>query len=616
MRIHSLKPLLANQIAAGEVVERPAAVVKELIENSLDAGADEIYVTLNKGGKSLIKVRDNGIGIHRDDLILALMPHATSKIRELPDLDGISTLGFRGEALASISAVAWVILHSKYHAEELAWQISVQDADVEPQISPSSHPQGTTVEVHDLFARVPARRKFLRSEKTEFEHILEVVNRLALANFGVQFHLTHNEKTILQLPAAISATEKEHRLSKALGKAFLGQSLYIEVENVGMRLQGWIGLPQYTRSQPDQQYFYVNRRLIKDKLISHALRQAYHDVLYQARQPVYVLYLELNPTQVDVNVHPTKAEVRFREGRLIHDFVFSAVQRVLAETKPKPKPVNYEVLPASQCYISEPVRRPMVQTEMQLYQNLRNSQAGLQEKSAEREEQAVCEPLAFKAPQEAISFSQPTAKEIEPKPLFQEKATPLLGFALAQLHEVYILAENEEGLVLVDMHAAHERIVYEEMKHKQQCQNIEAQLLAVPLSISVSEREAACAEQHLEYLQRLGISCERLGPEALIVRSCPALLLEADLGLILRDILADILEYGQSRHGEEMMEASLAKMACHAAIRANRQLAIPEMNALLRAIENTERSNQCNHGRPTWTQLSMKALDKLFLRGR
>lgn len=598
MRIHRLSPLVANQIAAGEVVERPAAVVKELIENSLDASASVISVDIGRGGKSLIKVRDDGLGIHKEDLFLALKSHATSKIGELADLEKIVSLGFRGEALASIGAVSRLTLRSKYHAEELAWQICSNPGDKELQISPSAHPQGTTVEAQELFFNTPARRKFLRTENTEFSHIEEVVKRLSLANFPVQFNLTHNDKSIFQLPPATTTAEKEYRLSKVLGKTFLSHALAIEIENAGMRLQGWIGEPQSARSQADQQYFYVNQRLVKDKLISHAIRQAYQDVLYHGRQPVYVLYLTVDPALVDVNVHPTKAEVRFREGRLIHDFIFSAIHRILAGTKPQFKPVQYEMPTTSHAYISEPEAtsqyRSLTQTEMQLYRDLHPA--------------PVSHPI--ESPVLASMAAEKSAAAIVEEPV------PPLGFALAQLHNVYILAENQEGLVLVDMHAAHERIVYEKMKRDLPHQPFETQLLLVPITISVSEREASCAEHYAEFLERVGIACERLGPETLALRKIPILLLEADMGASLRDILADLLEYGQTRRVEESIEMCLAKMACYAAVRANRRLTLHEMNALLREIEKTERSNQCNHGRPTWMPLSMKALDRLFLRGR
>ncbi len=593
MRIHSLSKVVANQIAAGEVVERPAAVVKELIENSLDANARVISIDIDKGGISLIRVRDDGLGIHKEDLLLALNSHATSKISTLADLEKIVSFGFRGEALASIGAVSRLTLSSKYHNEDTAWQIQKSVSDETLQLIPTAHPQGTTVEARELFFNTPARRKFLRTENTEFSHIEEIVKRLSLANFQVQFNLTHNDKPVFQLPFAHSLTEKEHRLAKVLGKAFLSQALAIEIENVGMRLHGWISEPQYARSQADQQYFYVNQRLVKDKLISHAIRQAYHDVLYQGRQPIYVLYFELDPALVDVNVHPTKAEVRFREGRLIHDFIFSAIHRALANTKPQVKPVKYELPATSPGYISAPYPvssyRSLTQKEMELYRELHAD------------------------PQPSV-LSTASLEQVDP--IVTQQTMPPLGFALAQLHNIYILAENEQGLMLVDMHAAHERILYEQMKEHFDQQMFESQLLLTPISVAVSEREAGCAEQYAELISQLGISCERLGPETLVLRKVPALLSNTDIAALVSDILADLLEYGHSRRVMESIEACLSKMACHGAVRANRRLTIPEMNALLRQIEKTERSNQCNHGRPTWILLSVKDLDRLFLRGR
>lgn len=615
MRIHALTPLLANQIAAGEVVERPSAVVKELVENSLDSGASLIAIDIVKGGKSRIKVRDNGLGIHKDDLMLALKSHATSKIANLDDLENVVSFGFRGEALASISAVSRLTLQSKYENDELAWQIAGQGIDDALSITPTAHPQGTTVQVDDLFFNTPARRKFLRTDNTEFSHIEEVIKRLSLANFSVQFQFTHNDKTVFQLPPATTLAEKEHRLAKVLGKTFLSHVLAIEIENAGMRLHGWIGEPQCARSQADQQYFYVNQRLVKDKLLGHAIRQAYQDVLYQGRQPVYVLYLDLDPALVDVNVHPAKAEVRFREGRLVHDFIFSAIHRVLADTQPKShdpaEPIRVASMPS---WHAPPI---MPQTPSALYQPCRDE--GSDTRVTEppptpyRASTSVEMELYRRLHEPALPQTATIDAILQTEPVM---AMPPLGFALAQLHHIYILAENQQGLILVDMHAAHERILYEQMKENFANQTLQSQLLLPPLSVAVSEREANCAEQQSEFLQQCGIECERLGAETLVLRKVPVLLINHDMAKGLRDILADLLEYDQTRRVEENIFACLSKMACHGAVRANRRLTLPEMNALLRQIETTERSNQCNHGRPTWVALSMLALDKLFLRGR
>lgn len=621
MRIHTLPPLLANQIAAGEVVERPSAAVKELVENSLDSGASLITIDVVKGGKSRITVRDNGLGIHKDDLMLALKSHATSKIVNLDDLENVVSFGFRGEALASISAVSRLTLQSKYERNELAWQVTGQGTGDTLSITPIAHPQGTTVQVDDLFFNTPARRKFLRTDNTEFSHIEEVIKRLSLANFSVQFQLTHNDKTVFQLPPATTLVEKEHRIAKILGKTFLSHALAIEIENAGMSLRGWIGEPQCARSQADQQYFYVNQRLVKDKLLGHAIRQAYQDVLYQGRQPVYVLYLDLDPALVDVNVHPTKAEVRFREGRLVHDFIFSAIHRVLADTQPKShhqaKPIRVASMPSW----NAPPTTPLIPSVA--YQPCHEG-----EESDNLVAEPFTTPYRASTPVEVELYRRlhekvlPQATEVNvilqaDEPISENvTAMPPLGFALAQLHHIYILAENQQGLILVDMHAAHERILYEQMKENFANQTLQSQLLLPPLSVAVSEREANCAEQQAEFLQQCGIECERLGAETLVLRKVPVLLINNDMAKGLRDILADLLEYDQTRRVEDNIFACLSKMACHAAVRANRRLTLPEMNALLRQIETTERSNQCNHGRPTWVALSMLALDKLFLRGR
>lgn len=585
MRIQKLSSLLANQIAAGEVIERPASVVKELLENSLDAGADKIDLEIEQGGARLIRVRDNGGGIHPDDLLLALNRHATSKIKELDDLEKIYTLGFRGEALASISSVSRLLLMSAIQNHS-AWQIMAHGTEAEPEVSPAAHPAGTTVEVRDLFFNTPARKKFLRTEKTEFEHIDELLKRVALSCFSVDFTLKHNQKLVRQYRAAHSDVERAQRVASLCGTAFVDNALKIEADAAGMKLFGWVGLPTFSRAQADLQYFYVNGRMVKDKLVNHAVRQAYHDVLYGHRHPAFVLFLEIAPEQVDVNVHPTKHEVRFRDSRLVHDFIYRRLHDVLADIRPAatvaaPAPVLAPEKQYSHPTITEQRSMPFkVQEQMAVYQQLH-------------------EPLPMVAAPQTI----PT--EI-----------PVLGFALAQLRNIYILAENTEGLVLVDMHAAHERVLYEQLKKNVAERKLVAQPLLIPLTVHLSEREVNAIEQQQETFQRLGMELSRVSQETIVVRQVPDLLRDSALEQLIRDIAADLVVDENSNRIDEKMNQLLGTMACHAAVRAQRKLTIPEMNALLRAMENTEHSGSCNHGRPTWTKLSLDDLDKLFLRGR
>ncbi|WP_301151717.1 DNA mismatch repair endonuclease MutL [Metapseudomonas otitidis] len=622
-RIHLLSPRLANQIAAGEVVERPASVIKELLENSLDAGARRIDVEVEQGGVKLLRVRDDGCGIPSDDLPLALARHATSKIRDLDDLERVMSLGFRGEALASISSVARLTMTSRTADADQAWQVETEGRDMEARVQPAAHPVGTSVEVRDLFFNTPARRKFLRAEKTEFEHLQEVIRRLALARFDVAFHLRHNGKTVFALHEARDEVSRARRVASVCGSAFLEQALPIQVERNGLHLWGWVGLPTFSRSQADLQYFYVNGRMVRDKLVVHAVRQAYRDVLYNGRHPTFVLFLELDPAAVDVNVHPTKHEVRFREGRTVHDFLYGTLHRALGEVRPE----DQLAAPAAVA----PVVRPTgleagefgPQGEMSLAANVL--------------ERPVAEP-AWRPTASSGGYAPPTRPAgpvgtAEAQAAYREYFAPLpdsvpvslpesqgdvppLGYALAQLKGIYILAENAQGLVLVDMHAAHERITYERLKIAMASEGLKGQPLLVPESLAVSQREADCAEEHAAWFQRLGFELQRLGPESLAIRQTPALLKQAEASQLVRDVLSDLLEYGTSDRIQAHLNELLATMACHGAVRANRRLTVPEMNGLLRDMEQTERSGQCNHGRPTWTQLGMDDLDKLFLRGR
>ncbi|MGH8352827.1 MAG: DNA mismatch repair endonuclease MutL [Pseudomonas sp.] len=619
-RIQLLSPRLANQIAAGEVVERPASVIKELLENSLDSGARRIEVDVEQAGIKLLRVRDDGGGISADDLPLALARHATSKIRELEDLERVMSLGFRGEALASISSVARLTLTSRTPEAEQAWQVETEGRDMAPRVQPAAHPVGTSVEVRDLFFNTPARRKFLRAEKTEFDHLQEVIKRLALARFDVAFHLRHNGKSVLTLHEAADDLARARRVGAVCGPAFLEQALPIEVERNGLHLWGWVGLPTFSRSQADLQYFYVNGRMVRDKLVAHAVRQAYRDVLYNGRHPTFVLFLEVDPAVVDVNVHPTKHEVRFRDGRMVHDFLYGTLHRALGEVRPE----DQLAAPAAVAGMLRPSGQEAgefgPQGEMSLAANLlerpaaestwRSPGAGYQ---APRPGPALPTAEAQGAYREYFSPLPTTAAAALPD---SQGDVPPLGYALAQLKGIYILAENVQGLVLVDMHAAHERITYERLKTAMASEGLRGQPLLVPESIAVSQREADCAEEHGSWFQRLGFELQRLGPESLAIRQIPALLKQAEATRLVGDVLADLLEYGTSDRIQAHLNELLGTMACHGAVRANRRLSLPEMNALLRDMEHTERSGQCNHGRPTWTQLGMDDLDKLFLRGR
>ncbi len=623
-RIELLSPRLANQIAAGEVVERPASVIKELLENSLDSGAARIDVDVELGGTKLLRVRDDGSGIAADDLPLALARHATSKIRELEDLESVMSMGFRGEALASISSVARLTLTSRTADAEQAWQVETEGRDMAPRVQPAAHPVGTSVEVRDLFFNTPARRKFLKAEKTEFDHLQEVVKRLALARFDVAFHLRHNGKSVLALHEAHDETARARRVAAVCGSAFLEQALPIEIERNGLRMWGWVGLPTFSRSQADLQYFYVNGRAVRDKLVAHAVRQAYRDVLFNGRHPTFVLFLEIDPLVVDVNVHPTKHEVRFRDGRMVHDFLYGTLHRALGEVRPE----DQLAAPAAVAGMLRPTGQAAgefgPQNEMSLSANLlerpadnvwRSPGSGYQGGySAPTPSQGL--PMAETQGVYREYFA-PLANGAAPVALPESGGDiPPLGYALAQLKGVYILAENAVGMVLVDMHAAHERIMYERLKIAMASEGLSGQPLLVPESIAVSQREADCAEEHATWFQRLGFELQRLGPETLAIRQIPALLKQAEANRLVHDVVADLMEYGTSDRIQAHLNELLGTMACHGAVRANRRLTIPEMNGLLRDMESTERSGQCNHGRPTWTQLGMDDLDKLFMRGR
>ena len=605
--IRILEPRLANQIAAGEVVERPASVVKEAVENSLDAGAARIEIDVEAGGTRLIRIRDDGAGIVGKDLTLALARHATSKIDSIEDLEAVQSLGFRGEALASIASVSRLTLTSNtVETSAQGQQAFCEGRDMAVSVKPAPHPRGTTLEVRDLFYNTPARRKFLRSEKTEFGHLHEVVKRQALSRPEVTFVLRHNGKQTLQLNEASSDTEQRRRVASICGTDFAEHTVAIERQAGPMRLWGWVAEPTFSRSQADLQYFFVNGRVIRDKLVSHAIRQAYRDVLFHGRHPAFVLFLELDPAGIDVNVHPTKHEVRFRDSRGVHDFLFGTLSRALADVRPG------QTTPAmSSVHGDEGAFQPAM--------NLASggSPVPLGSLAQVLPSGGDVSHSDFASSGQASRWRQVSTGEAA-QPDFTQASSeiPPLGFAVAQLHGIYILAENQHGLILVDMHAAHERITYERLKQAREGSGITRQPLLVPLTMAVSNREAAIAAEQSEELALLGVLIEATGEESVVCRELPAALKDADAEALVRDVLSDLLEFGTSDRIASSLDELLSTLACHTSVRANRRLTLPEMNGLLRDMEETERSGQCNHGRPTWVQLGMSELDKLFLRGR
>lgn len=609
-RIHALPPELVNQIAAGEVIERPASVVKELVENSIDAGATRVEVDVEDGGARLIRVRDDGGGIDPDDLPLAITAHATSKIASFDDLERVGTLGFRGEALPSIASVSRFALASRTAGGSAAWRIEVDGGRPSPP-KPAQHPVGTVVEVRDLFYNVPARRKFLRAERTEFGYIDDLIRSIALARAEVEFRLVNNGKPLRLLRPVRGDGDWQRRVGDVLGSDFVEQSLRVDHAAAGLRLHGWVGLPTASRSQADQQYFHVNGRLVRDRLVAHAVRQAYADVLFHGRHPAFVLFLELDPALVDVNVHPAKHEVRFRESRLVHDFLYRTLDEALSATRAG------QALPAPAA-ASAATSAAGAAPAWPQYRQQGGLGLGVREPLADYAALLGAAPSVAAVPLDATAAA---IGRFEPRiggvaAADGEAEIPPLGFALAQLHGVYILAENAQGLVLVDMHAAHERITYEKLKQAQAGEGIRAQQLLVPLTLALSEREAAAVEEHAERFAALGFEVVRSGPQGALVRRVPLLLEGSDVARLVRDVIADFLAQGSSRRIEEAGNEILATMACHGSVRANRRLGLPEMNALLREMERTERSGQCNHGRPTTVLLGMGDLDRLFLRGR
>ncbi|GKS70086.1 DNA mismatch repair protein MutL [Nitrosomonas sp. PY1] len=611
--IKLLPDLLINQIAAGEVVERPSSVLKEILENSLDAGAQKIHVQLLQGGVKQIRVIDNGIGIAKNELALALMRHSTSKISTLDDLHKIASLGFRGEALASIAAVSRLTLASYQHGDDYAWQIHVDGDSVSP-VAPSSLSMGTTLTISDLFFNIPARRKFLKSEATEFSHCDEVFKRISLSASSVEFFLQHNGKTRRLLHPATPA----QRIAAILGEEFAQCAVWADEKSEAIQLQGMVALPAYARSSREAQYFFVNKRFVSDKLISHALREAYRDILHLDRYPAFVLFLEIDPEMVDVNVHPTKTEVRFREPRAVHQFIFHTINKALSVPNTQKKQntdtaiglkhrdvsgtshagsslSNYSLL----CHDNRP--RQLFQPE-QIYQSIYDNRSS--------------DPSLYLGEKDKLLDEAKTTGELNSFVASVKEESFALGFALGQLQGIYILAQNKQGLVVVDMHAAHERVMYEKLKSVFDQQVVPTQSLLIPVTFHASSVEMSLAEENVDLFDRLGFEIAPFSPTALVVRKIPAILSDADIVQLAHDLLKEIGDYGASQVLTARRNETLATMACHGAVRANRKLTIEEMNQLLREMEVTERVDQCNHGRPTWFEITVAELDKMFMRGK
>ncbi|HID7840775.1 DNA mismatch repair endonuclease MutL [Stenotrophomonas maltophilia] len=626
--IRPLPEILINQIAAGEVVERPASVVKELVENAIDAGASRVDIDLEEGGVRLIRIRDNGSGIAPEQLPLAVSRHATSKIADLDDLESVATLGFRGEALPSIASVSRFTLSSRRAHDEHGSALQIEGGKI-GEVTPRAHAPGTTVEVRELFYNVPARRKFLRAERTELGHIEEWLRSLALARPDVELRVSHNGKASRRYKPGDLYSDA--RLAETLGEDFANQAVRVDHSGAGLRLHGWIAQPHYSRASADQQYLYVNGRSVRDRSVAHAVKMAYGDVLYHGRQPAYVLFLELDPTRVDVNVHPAKHEVRFRDSRLVHDFVYRTLKDALADTRAG---MSAQEIGAGPVHPVDAAAAPMASSAGASGFGLARGPApgagsggGGGGFSGWRSQQPLGLQVADAPAAYAALYAAPAGAErgaaLPPMPTENglpvtsaDAGVPPLGYAIAQLHGIYILAENAEGLIVVDMHAAHERIGYERLKNAHDGIGLQSQPLLVPITLAVGEREADTAESEAETLAALGFEVTRAGPGSLHVRSIPALLAHAEPEGLLRDVLTDLREHGQSRRVASARDELLSTMACHGAVRANRRLTVPEMNALLRDMEITERSGQCNHGRPTWARFSLAEIDRWFLRGR
>jgi len=604
MPIRILPDQLIHQIAAGEVVERPASVIKELVENSLDAGATQIEVEIEEGGVKLCRVRDNGCGINQDELALAITRHATSKIADIADLERVATLGFRGEALPSIASVSRMRVTSRAANHDRAFAVSVDNGTITAPV-PAAGQVGTTVEVRDLFFNVPARRKFLRAERTELQHLTRQLERLALSRFDVGFTLTAAKRTVFSYPIASTAEQQAQRIASIMGDDFLAHALYFEHASQQMRLSGWVCLPTFARGQPDLQYWYLNGRVMRDRTLTNAVRLGYQDVLYGGRHPAYLLFLEMQPNQVDVNAHPAKLEVRFRDGRAVHDFVYNTIKTVLRDTRAGA--TSEHAMPASTA--------SLVPDDSSVSQGFWPYQ-GATRQSSVAPDYAKQTQWNFTVREPALQESSLCEMAVGSNLQNMQSDIPPLGFAIAQLHGVYILSQTGEGLVLVDMHAAHERTTYERLKLAMSQGSIPSQPLLVPIAVTLPATDAALIEESVEVLNCVGLELERRGPGSILIRAVPALLSSWDANDLIQQLLSDLREHGSSQHIERALDEVLGSMSCHSAVRANRHLTVPEMNALLREMERTVRSDQCVHGRPTWTAISMSEIDRLFLRGR
>lgn len=637
-RIHTLNPALANQIAAGEVIERPASVVKELLENSIDAGATELIIRVEQGGSTLIEIMDNGRGIHAEDLSLAVMRHATSKIQTAEDLHAIVSLGFRGEALASIAAVSRLTLTSSQADDGIGYQVEVNGTAFDHQeIQAVAAPKGTHIRVQDLFFNVPARRKFLKKPGTEFGHIEEIVRRLALTHFDIRFVLEHNQSIKLNLPIADSGELRFQRVQQLLGRAFTENAYWMDADSINMRLTGWLGHPSDARAQADLQYVYVNGRIVKDKTISHALRMAYDGILHGHQHAGYLLFLEVDPENIDVNVHPTKHEIRFLNQREVHEFVRHYAKETLSQFQTATADLS-DAMKIAENQASMSVQ-PRYQEPLQLHRHVESAQTGEQAPSdvltdfSSNQPQGVhysAQPSRYQGSQQlnnalqsylaplrdtssGVGQAQPLADFTVQSPKVDEHP---LGIAIAQLHGIYVLAQNTEGLIIVDMHAAHERILLQQMKSAWDKPEFwTSQQLLIPKVINITRMQATRVEELKDQLARLGLEIDQYGDEQVIVRGVPAILHKANFEALVPELLNDLDPNDEAQGLLQKRDQILAGMACHGAVRAHRILGLSEMNALLRQMEQTEFASQCNHGRPTWRAFPLAQLDKLFARG-
>ena len=617
MPIQVLSDQLVNQIAAGEVIERPSSVVKELVENAIDAKATRIVINLEQGGMKLMSIQDNGTGMNESDISLSVRRHATSKISSIDDLMRVASMGFRGEALSSIASVSRLTIQSKSEQGD-GFQLEADNDWQNIAVAPCAHPQGTTVTVKDLFYNIPARKKFLKKEVTEFKHINQMLKKISMVHPQIHFELSHNHKNSFSYPAVGQAYAIK-RVAKILGNEFAQNAIELKNHHDNMTLHGWIAKPTFSRSQPDMQYFYVNNRMVKDKSVAHAIKQAYSDVLYHGRFSAFVLFLTIDPSWVDVNVHPSKTEVRFREGRIIHSYIYHSVKETIEQQRPDGTSQTMNPLGKQANYQGVDENRAFGQSQY-VEQNQQQSGLALNSFSSDTNVASLYQTSSERQKNYSVEDVLPVYEKLyQPSQLnevMQNQPIPPLGFAIAQLHGVFVLAQNETGLIIVDMHAAHERITYESLKKGMDNKALKVQPLLVPETLNVSESEAELVEKHQQWFESFGLELNRAADESIIIRSVPSILSHANVEKLVRDVLSDLAEYGASNRIETRINEVLSSMACHGSVRANRKLTVEEMNALLRDMEQTQKTDQCNHGRPTWVSLDMKQLDSLFMRGQ